>query len=73
MAASHLTALQEELGSAPPRGLAALSEEEIAELAGALRERKEDQALALKQAGDKAFGQIPRLLRGPVKKMVLRG
>jgi hypothetical protein len=64
-------ALRKELGAAPPKGLEGLSPEEQADLAAALRDARVRQALALDSALDRSLGLIPRLLRGPVKRIVL--
>lgn len=64
-------ALASELGAAPPAGLAAeLTEEESERLAATIRAARAHQSEALKAAGDAAFNHIPRLLRGPIRKLV---
>jgi hypothetical protein len=62
--------LRAELGAAPPKGLDALTDEEIADLAGALRVARERQSAALAKAMEDALRHVPRLLRGPVRKMM---
>lgn len=52
-----------------PTGIQGLTEEQRQDLADALREARHRQAAALAEAGEKAFGQLPRLVRGPIRKM----
>jgi predicted DNA-binding transcriptional regulator YafY len=63
-------ALRAELGAAPPKGLDALSDDEIADLAAALREARSRDKAALAKAMQDSLQHIPRLLRGPVRKMI---
>jgi hypothetical protein len=63
--------LRAELGAAPPKGLDALSDEQVADLAGALRTSRERQSAALEEAMEDALRHVPRLLRGPVRKMMM--
>jgi predicted DNA-binding transcriptional regulator YafY len=63
-------ALRAELGAAPPKGLDALTDDEIADLAAALHEARARDKAALAKAMRDALQHIPRLLRGPVRKMV---
>lgn len=63
-------ALEQQLGSKVPGGLAALAAEEIGDLAQAVRDARHRQAAELQAAGEKAFGHIPRLLRGPIRKVM---
>jgi hypothetical protein len=62
-------ALRKQLGQPPPPGLGALSDEQLRDLAEAIRDARHRQAAALAEAGDRALGRIPRLLRGPVRKV----
>ena len=62
--------LQAELRANPPDGLAALSDEELGELAEAIRDARHLQAAELKAAGEKASRHIPWLLRGPIRKVM---
>lgn len=62
-------ALTEQLGAAPPAGLRKLSEAELSDLTEAIRAARHRQAQALDQAADRALGRIPRLLRGPIRKI----
>ena len=64
-------ALRAELGAPPPKGLAAqLSDEESERLATTIHAAREHQRAALAQAGEAAFNHIPRLLRGPIRRLV---
>ena len=64
------TALSDQLRGATPDGLRELSEAELADLAAAVAGARHRQAAALAEAGDRALSHIPRLLRGPVKRIV---
>jgi hypothetical protein len=70
MADDGLTALEAELRAAAPEGLRRLSDEQLRDLAGAVKEARRRQAVALAAAGDQALGQLPRLLRVPIRKML---
>lgn len=64
--------LRDALGKAPPKGaIAALGERELAELARAVSTARERQARELDAAIEGALGRIPRLLRGPLRKILL--
>ncbi len=63
-------ALAKELRATPPTGLRGLSSKQLSDLAGAVREARERQAQELASAGDQALRFIPRLLRGPVKRVL---
>jgi hypothetical protein len=62
--------LAAQLRADPPEALAALRPEELADLTDAIRDARRRQAADLQAAGDKAYGHIPRLLRGPIRKIV---
>jgi hypothetical protein len=64
-----IRALRQQLGDAPPPGVQALADEHLHDLAGAIRDAGHRQAAALQEAGERALGRIPRLLRGPVRKV----
>ena len=61
-------ALKEQLGNRLPKGTTALADEELQDLAEAVRAARRRQAKALADAGERALNKIPRLLRGPVRK-----
>jgi hypothetical protein len=65
-----LTGLRSQLGAGAPDGLAQLSDEELRDLAAAVGDARHRQARALAEAGERALGHIPRLLRGPVRRIV---
>ncbi len=61
--------LQEELRGGVPDGLRELTDEQRDDLADAITDARRRQAAALAEAGEQAFNQIPRLLRGPIRRM----
>jgi hypothetical protein len=63
-------ALRAELGAAPPKALDALSDDEAEDLAAALRDARTRQSVALQRAMRDALNHVPRLLRGPVRKLI---
>ena len=62
-------ALEAQLGGRLPRGLSVLSAAELDDLAEAVRSARRHQAEALAEAGERALTRIPRLLRGPIRKI----
>ena len=62
-------ALEAQLGSRAPKGLHALSADELTDLSEAVRTARRRQAEALTVAGERALSRIPRLLRGPIRKV----
>lgn len=62
--------LESQLRAKPPKSLGSLSDDELADLVKAVRESRHRQAAELQAAGDKAFRHIPRLLRGPIRKIM---
>jgi hypothetical protein len=62
--------LESQVRAKPPRGLSALSKAELEALTDAIRGARHRQAAELQVAGEKAFGHIPRLLRGPIRKVM---
>jgi hypothetical protein len=65
-----LDALAAELRAAPPAGVAALADEHLSHLAAAVASARRRQAAELQAAGDRAMSAIPRLLRGPIRRVV---
>ena len=63
-------ALTAQLGQTPPSGLRALTDEQLLDLAAAVEAARHRQAASLAEAANRALGRIPRLLRGPVRKIV---
>lgn len=70
MAEDGLKALAVQLGGRAPGGLTALDSEHLRDLADAVHAVKRRQAAELAAAGDQALHHIPRLLRGPIRKML---
>lgn len=62
--------LAETLGSAPPEGIAALSEQQQEVLTDAVRQARRNQAAALAKAGEDSLKYVPSPLRGAVRKAV---
>ncbi len=62
--------LGRELRASPPSGLAQLKPDELHDLTAALRAARRRQAAELASAGEQALSFVPRLLRGPVRKIV---
>ena len=62
-------ALATELAARPPAGVRSLSAEERDDLAAAIRDAKGRQTEALRLAGEQALNQIPRVLRGPIRRL----
>jgi hypothetical protein len=69
MKATGPSVLETELGATPPTGLSSLSAEQQDDLAAAIKDAKRRHAQALAEAGENALSLIPRLLRGPVRRM----
>lgn len=67
---THLQELREQLRAEPPAGLGRLAAEDVHHLAEAIQSARTRQAAALEQAGEQAFGSIPRLLRGPIRRVM---
>jgi len=64
------TALSAQLRGSTPESLRELSDSELSDLADAVADARHRQAAALGEAGDRALSHIPRLLRGPIKRVV---
>lgn len=62
--------LSDELGAALPESVAALPPDTLAALADVLAAARRDQSRALAEASEKGLGFVPRLLRGPVQKVL---
>ena len=62
--------LSAQLRGSAPEGLRELSDAELADLSAAVADARHRQAAALAEAGDRALSHIPRLLRGPIKRIV---
>lgn len=70
MSTDRLKALEEQLGAPPPEGLSALTDEQLGDLARAVRAARHQQAAELAAAGDQAMQHIPKLLRVPLRKVL---
>jgi hypothetical protein len=70
MAEDGLTGLERELRATVPDALKRLPDEDLRHLADAVRDARHRQAAALEAAGDHALGHVPKLLRGPIRKVV---
>lgn len=62
--------LQAQLRARPPSAVLELDDEHLRDLAEAVRQARHRQAAELAQAGDKALSVIPRVLRGPVRRVL---
>jgi hypothetical protein len=65
-----VAALEAQLGQRLAKGVRALPAEDLNDLGEAIRDARRRQAAALQEAGDRALASIPRLLRGPIRKIV---
>jgi hypothetical protein len=70
MSDDGLHALEAELRASAPKGLRGLTEADLRDLAGAVAAARHRQAAELQAAGDQALRHIPRLLRGPIRKVL---
>ena len=70
MSAKELRALESELGAPPPDGLQALAATDLRSLTALLRAAKERQSQALDAAVEEALEIVPRMVRGPVRKIL---
>ncbi|HEY2436408.1 MAG TPA: hypothetical protein VGH93_04455 [Solirubrobacteraceae bacterium] len=64
-----MEAIERELAAAPPAALDQLTSEQRDDLAAAIRDAKRRQSAALAAAGEQALGLIPRILRGPIRRL----
>lgn len=68
--ASAVDTLEAQLGGRIPEGLEVLSAAELATLAGLLREARRRQARELDEGVEESLDFVPRLVRGPVRKIL---
>jgi hypothetical protein len=66
----ELEALRGVLRGEIPAGVEKLEPEHLADLTTAIGEARRRQGEALQEAGDRALRHIPRLLRGPIRRVV---
>jgi len=69
MADTGSDALRRALGGRAPEGLDSLADDERAHLAEAVSDARRREARALAQGGERAVQDIPRLLRGPIRRL----
>ncbi len=69
MADTGSDALRRALGGRVPEGLDSLADDERAHLAEAVSDARRRQARALAQGDERAMQHIPRLLRGPIRRL----
>ncbi len=62
-------ALEKELAATPPPGISQLGADERDDLATAIRDAKRRQTQALIAASEQALSHIPRVLRGPIRRL----
>jgi hypothetical protein len=62
--------LEQELGARIPEGLEALADDELLLLADLLAEAKASQAQELEEGVQGSLEIVPRLMRGPVRKIL---
>ena len=71
VSAKELRALESELGARPPgRASQALAADDLRSLTALLRTAKERQSTALDAAVEEALEIVPRMVRGPVRKIL---
>ncbi len=70
MSAKGIGALEAELGGHVPDGLAKLTDAQLSAFTGMLREAKQRQSGALESAVEEALEIVPRMVRGPVRKIL---
>jgi hypothetical protein len=70
MTPGAIPTLEAELGDSVPAGLETLTDEELTDVADRLRDAKLRQSQALAAAIEQALEIVPRLLRGPVRKIL---
>jgi hypothetical protein len=70
MSAKALRALEDALGGRPPAGLEALTDAQLRAFTDLLRETKQRQSRGLEAAVEQALEIVPRMVRGPVRKIL---
>lgn len=65
-----MRALETELGGPPPEGLQALSDDQLRAFTDLLCDAKRRQSGALEAAVEESLEIVPRMARGPVRKML---
>ncbi|MGZ4168579.1 MAG: hypothetical protein ACXVR1_11330 [Solirubrobacteraceae bacterium] len=64
------SALSAQLGKTAPSSLGELTDDELRDLGAAIADARHRQAAALAEAGNRALSHVPRMLRGPIKRIV---
>jgi len=70
MSANGVRALESELGGRAPDGLAALADAQLRAFTDLLHDAKRRQSEALESATEEALEIVPRMVRGPVRKIL---
>jgi hypothetical protein len=70
MADEALNELRRQLGGDVPPALSRLSESELRDLAHAIRDARHREGEAIAASGERALDRVPRLLRGPIRRVV---
>jgi hypothetical protein len=65
-----LMELEAQLGAPAPPGVAELPAAQLRHLAGSIHAARRRDTAELATAGDQAFAYVPRLLRGPIRKLL---
>lgn len=63
-------ALRAQLGGEIPDGLRKLDDAHLHDLAGTIADARHRQSATIAAAGERAMGMIPRLLRGPIRRVM---
>ena len=70
MSEDALNGLREQLRGDVPPGVTKLSDDDLRDLAHAIADARHREGEALAVAGGRALDRVPRLLRGPIRKVV---
>jgi hypothetical protein len=65
-----LRGLETQLGARPPAGFARLDAEHQRDLLAAVEDARRRQAAELEAASEQALRHIPKLLRGPIRRVI---
>lgn len=69
MADGGFPALRKALGGSAPDSLRELDDDDLTQLASAVTDARRRQGRALAEAGERSLRHVPRLLRGPIRKL----
>jgi hypothetical protein len=70
MTPDGLSQLREQLSGDVPEGVTRLDDAALSDLAHAIRDARHREGQALAAAGERALERVPRLLRGPIRRVV---